>query len=127
MATTTTTIQQLESAMRLMARNDYAPLEAKMQTITVGFESFMPRTGFGTYSIESTVGEGDEPVTVTYRVDSDGDACDLQVFGDHGEITKYLHGNALSRMEEECNMASRTALQEELDQCAIDNYETDGE
>jgi len=124
---TTTTIYQLECAMRAMARNDYAPLEAKMQTITVGFESFMPQTCSSTHLITSYVGEGDAKVTVTYCVDSDGDACELKVFGDHGEITKYIDGNALSRMEEECNMASRAALQEELDQCAIDNYETDGE
>lgn len=121
-----TTIYQLERAMRDMARND-APLEAKMQTIIMGFESFMPQIGCGTDSIESYAGEGGEPVTVTYRVDSDGDACDLRVFGDQSEITKYLDCHVMSRLEEECNAASRAALQEELDQCAIDNYEADQE
>lgn len=116
------TIYQLERAMRDMARNDYAPLEAKMQTIIMGFESFMPQIGCGTDSIESYAGEGGEPVTVTYRVDSNGDACDLRVFGDQGEITKYLHCNDMSRIEDECDLAINDALIERRNESKIDAY-----
>ena len=122
-----TTIYQLESAMCELARNPHLSVESRIKYIQDAFAAFMPQPGYGTYSLTSYAGEGDDPVQVTYEIDSDGDVCELQVFSDQGEITKHLHGNTLSRMEEECNAASIAELANERDEARISRYEASRE
>lgn len=110
-----------------LARNPHLSLASRIKYIQDAFAAFMPQPGFGTYSLTSYAGEGDDQVQVTYEIDSDGDVCELKVFSDQGEITKHLHGNTLSRIEDECSAASIAELANERDEARISRYEANQE
>lgn len=122
-----TTIYQLKGAMCELVRNPDLSLETKIKCIHDAFSAFMINPGFSTYSLASYAGKGGSHVQVTYEIDSDGDVCELKVFSDQGEITQHLHGNDLSRIEDECSAACIAELVNKRDEARIDNYEANQE
>ena len=92
----------------------------KINALQCAFAQFSAPAG--SFTIMSTAGEADAKVEVSYEVDSDGDVCNVKVWGTQGEVTDYLSGNDLSRIEEECNLASNDALIERRNESKIDAY-----
>lgn len=92
----------------------------KINALQCAFSQFSAPAG--AFTIMSTAGEAAAKVEVSYEVDSDGDVCNVKVWGAQGEVTDYLSGNDLSRIEEECNLASHDALIERRHESRIDAY-----
>lgn len=116
----TPNIYNLQATVESVVCDANATILEKMRALQAAFEPFSAPSG--AFTINSTAGEGDTPVEVSYEVDSDGDVCNVQVWGTQGEVTDYLRGNDLSRIEEECNLASNDALIERRNESKIDAY-----
>ena len=71
---------------------------------------------------ETTIGEGDAPVTCRYHFDIDGDLEELEVISHNPNIAKALTQQQLDKIEAECRAAAEADYEESNDDAAIENY-----
>ena len=61
---------------------------------------------------ETTIGEGDAPVTCHYEFDSEGDLDSLQVMFNGVDIASVLADQQLGELEDECRAAAKADYEE---------------
>lgn len=71
---------------------------------------------------ETTIGEGDAPVTCHYEFDSDGDLDDLEVMLEGVDIVSALTLQQLAELEDKCRAAAKADYEDTRYDTAIDNY-----
>ena len=71
---------------------------------------------------ETTIGEGDAPVTCRYHFDIDGDLEELMVMFNGVDIVDALTIQQLDKIEAECRAAAEADYEESKDDARIENY-----
>lgn len=71
---------------------------------------------------ETTIGEGDAPVTCRYHFDIDGDLEEIEVMLNGVDIVDALTIQQLDELEDECRAAAKTEHAESRYDTAISNY-----
>ena len=68
------------------------------------------------------IGEGNESVECHFDMSDDGDVENLRVFGDHCEVTGFLHFTQIEELECECYDSYLIQAKEHNDDMAIDRH-----
>ena len=71
---------------------------------------------------ETTIGEGDAPVTCHYHFDLEGDLDEVQVMLYGVNIVQALTLQQLAELEDKCRAAAKADYEERKHDTAIDNH-----
>ena len=71
---------------------------------------------------ETTIGEGDAPVTCRYHFDIDGDLEEIEVMLNGVDIVDALTIQQIDKIEAECRVAAEADYEENKNNTAIENY-----
>jgi hypothetical protein len=97
-------------------------MNAMHQIFQQALAPFAPKPAMGNWMHVAIIGEGNETVNCHFDMSEDGDIENLRVFGDVGEVTKYLHFTQIEELECECYDSYLIQVKEHNDDLKISRH-----